>query len=160
MEKAQCESCFSADTVLRCHKCSNPSCKKCSCFIDEEEFDFLSLLPEDVAGQTFCPSCYNSSIAATLEEYREYLAKARAVDVYDKEQKRESWRFRRTEKKLSIKDCDDREETLLRLALLSAQKGFDTMVDVDIQSEKVGTGTYKKLIWSGTASPVDSKNKK
>ncbi len=159
MEKAQCESCFSAKTVLRCHKCGNPSCKKCSCFVDEDEFDFLSLLPEEIGGQTFCPGCFNSSISGILDEHREFLRKARAVDVYGKDQKRETWLFQRKEP-VSVKDCDDREETLLRLALLSVRKGFDIMVDVDIKSEKVGKGTYKKLIWSGVAFPVAPKKRK
>ena len=60
-----------------------------------------------------------------------------------------------------INDCNDRSELLLRLAFLSAQKGFSTMVDVKIKSKKVGEGkAYRKVIWDGSAVPVDPKIKK
>ncbi len=157
MDKKTCESCFKEKTVLVCNDCESPSCKKCSCFIDEDEFEYPELLPERFRDQVFCPSCYNEHAAPVLADYRDILERAKVVDVYDKEQGSETGLIRRVEKPISIKDCDDREETLLRLAFYAAQKGFDTLVDVDITSKKIGKGTYKKLIWNGTAVPVDPK---
>lgn len=95
-----------------------------------------------------------------MDTQQALLEKAKNVDTFDKKQGSETRLIKRVEKPLKVTECDDREETLLRLAFLAAKKGYDTLVDVDIQSQKVGNKTYKKLVWNGTAVPVDIKQRK
>ena len=93
-------------------------------------------------------------------EYKEHLILAEQVNTYDIKQGNETSRIRRIEKPIKVENCGDKKEALMKLAFMAAQKGFDTLVDVDIQSEKIGSGTYKKLIWKGRAVPVDPKIRK
>ena len=81
---------------------------------------------------------------------------AKDVNVYVGNSDLRARAIRRIEKPVKIKDCASKEEALIRLGFLAAQKGFNTLVDVVLVSEKVGgVKRYKKLIWSGTAVPVD-----
>lgn len=156
MEKKVCEVCNKNKTALKCDMCKESSCKQCSEFIDEDCFEFVSLLPENLKNKTFCLNCYGSSVAEDMNMYKDLLEKAKNMDVYSKDQSSETRLIKRIEKPIKIEDCSDRDETLLRLAFLSAQKGFDTMVDVDIRYKKVGEGkAYRKLVWGGSAVPVD-----
>ena len=68
--------------------------------------------------------------------------------------------MRRVEKPIKIIECDGREETLMRLAFLAAEKGYDTLVDVNIKSIKTGQNSYKKKMWSGSGIPINSKKRK
>lgn len=161
MEKASCQSCFTAQTFLTCNLCEEHVCKSCARFVDEDEFEYPTLLPENIQNKTLCVSCFSKEADPVIEEYKTVLEKAKVVDVYDIKQGSETGLIKRIEKPLRIQDCDDREETLLRLAFLAAQKGYSTIVDVNLKSKKVEQGgKYKKLMWSGSGVPVDPKIRK
>lgn len=66
----------------------------------------------------------------------------------------------RKEAPIKIDNCDDREETLLRLAFVAAQKNFDGLVDVELASKKVRDGSYQTHKWSGSAVPTHIESKK
>lgn len=156
MELVECTLCSKNKTALRCYACAEASCKKCVEFIDEDSVEFVALMPDDLRNRTFCRNCFNQTIAPKISSYQDIARRAKQVDVYSKSQTKETRRIKRVEKPLQIIDCEDREEVLLRLAFLAAEKGFDTLVDVDVRSKKVGEGkSYKKLVWMGTAVPVD-----
>ena len=121
----------------------------------------ISLLPDELQNKTFCSNCYQQDIDSKLTHFQSLMDKARQVDVYDKKQSSETRLIKRIENPVFVTDCDDREETLLRLAFLAAQKGYSTIVDTQIKSVKVGEGkSYKKLLWNGSAIPVDPNLKK
>lgn len=157
MQKQNCQTCSAVKTAVICDRCSEHTCKRCSFFIDDTVFDYTDFLPEEIKDKVFCTSCYYQDVDAVLVDYKELLEKAKAVNVYSSIQGAETGRIKRIEKPILVQDCDDREETLLRLAFFAAQKDYDTLVDVSIKSKKVGEGAYKKLVWSGTAVPVDPK---
>lgn len=160
MKKLECQSCFKNKTALTCSDCEEATCKHCSFFIDDTAFEYTELLPENIYDKTFCTVCYHEHVSPTLEKYKEHLDMAKDVNVYSSIQGNETGMIKRIEKPIVIKDCGDREETLMRLAFFTAQKGYDTIVDVDIKSNKVGKGTYQKLVWTGRGTPVNPKIKK
>lgn len=160
MQKTECQTCLKNKTALNCSECEEATCKHCSFFIDDTVFEYAELLPENIMDQTFCTPCYHKTAEPVLAKYNEYLKTAKNVNVYSTIQGNETGMIKRIEKPIVIKDCDDREETLMRMAFFAAQKGYDTLVDVDIKPTKVGKGTYKKLIWTGRGVPVDPKIKK
>jgi hypothetical protein len=156
MEKLECQSCLKNQTVLKCENCENPSCKDCSIVIDENEFEILDLLPIKIRGKSFCPNCFSKEAYPIIAEYNEILERAKQVDVYEIEQSQETNRMPRHEKPILVKESDDRDQTLLRLAFLAAQRGFNTIIDVDLKSKKSNQGgTYRKLVWSGSAIPIN-----
>ncbi len=116
----------------------------------------IEMLPDDLKNKTFCTNCYNQGVGERITEYFDVVEKAKKVNVFSKIQSKETRRIKRTQPPVKVDDCNDREEALLKLAFLAAEKGFDTLVDVDLKSKKVGEGkTYKKLVWSGVGIPVD-----
>lgn len=156
-----CSACFKNKTALKCHECSELSCKSCSYFVDEYEFEHIAELSKDLTDKIFCPSCYNEKIAPQIEQYKEVLELARNINVYGKDQKSETGIIRRIEKTIYVKDCNDEKSTLMKLAFQAALKGFDTIVDVDLVSVKENRGgKYRAHIWNGSAIPVDPKIRK
>lgn len=161
MSTTTCLICNKTKTALRCNHCNDPSCKHCSYFIDEDAFEMLSLLPDSLQNKTFCSNCYHQKMGAELDHYKDLMEKAKKVDVYSKEQSSETRRIRRIEKPIQVRDCEDKNEALMRLAFIAVEKGFTTIVDFHLKSEKVGSGkAYKKLIWNASAVPVDPRLKK
>ena len=161
MDRHTCELCEENKTALRCSSCGSPSCKNCVEFIDEDQFEMIDLLPDDLKNKTFCRNCYQQGVAERVNRYLELVERAKDVNVFSKNQTKESRKIIRREAPVLVKDCQDKGEALLKLAFLTADKGFDTIVDVELSSHKVGEGkSYKKLVWSGRGIPVDPKNRK
>ena len=157
MNSNTCEVCLTAKTPLRCELCKKASCKQCSIFIDEDRFELFVLLPQSLQHKTFCPQCYNEDIAEQMTGYEEILQKAKQLDTYDITQSSETRLMKRLEKPVKVSECEDRKEALLHLAFRAAERGFDTIIDVNITPEKSGQNSYMKKIWSGTAVPINLK---
>lgn len=160
MAKVECQTCLNQKTAIKCSECEEATCKTCSYFIDDTIFEYTDLLPENIKDQVFCTPCYHKTADPVLLKYNQFLETAKNINVYGAKQGNETGLIKRIEKPIVVKDCSDREETLMRLAFYAAQRGYDTLVDVDIKSTKVGKGTYKKLIWTGKGVPVDPKVRK
>lgn len=161
MDLLTCVLCEKNKTALRCDACSDVSCKDCVHFIDEDHFEMIALLSEDLKNKTFCNNCYNQGINDQIIGYFELFERAKKVDVFTKVQTKETRRIKRVATPVGVVGCADKEEALLRLAFLTAEQGFDTIVDVELKSKKVGEGkSYKKLVWDGAGIPVDSSLKK
>jgi hypothetical protein len=54
----------------------------------------------------------------------------------------------------------DRDEALLRLAFFAAQGNYNSLVDVELTSEKVRNGGYQTLKWRGVGVPVHVNKKR
>ncbi len=160
MAQQTCAICLNTKTSLTCDACADPTCKYCSYFVDETVFEYIDLLPESLRHKKFCQNCYNSQFQTQVEKYLALLKQAKMVTVFTKDQSAECKWMKRLEKPISIVNCDDREETLLRMAFLAVEKGFNTLVDVEIKYTKVGENSYKKYLWSGTGVPVNPPPKK
>lgn len=154
MSDQSCVSCQKPKSQLQCEICKSIVCKQCAQFLDENYFSFLSKVPEDLRHTTYCESCYNEKVAPQLETYHHLMEQAKNIIVYDKDQSKETRLLKRTEKPVSVKDCADYEETVLRLAFFAVQAGFNAIIDVDIKSQKVRTGAYQTTMWSGTGVPA------
>lgn len=156
MTKNECSSCLRVTHTLTCDLCQNPCCKSCTVFVDEDLFEMPAMLPKNLQDKAMCALCYQSDAAHIIDNYNEILERAKSVNVYDMLQTHETYKMNRHEKAVIVQECNDREETLMRLAFLAAQRGFNTLVDVNIQSKKISQGgTYKKLVWSGKGIPLN-----
>lgn len=161
MERLSCTICHKNKTTLQCDLCAVVCCKNCAEFIDEDQVEFIDLLPEDLINQTFCLNCYNQGIDERLNHFRKIAEAAKTVDIYTKLQTKETRRIKRLASPIQVSNCNDDSEVLLRLAFIAAEKGFSTLVDVDIYSKKVGEGkSYRKRVWFGRGTPVNPMIKK
>lgn len=153
-----CAICNKSKPTLACDRCESPTCKKCCEFVDEDRFELLSMLPEELKNKNFCFNCFDGSVVMELQKYEQALELAKDLDVYSDKQGAETRLIKRTEQTLKVNDCEDKEDALMKLAFLAALGGFDTLVDTKISSKKVGQGkSYKKLVWNGSAIPAKVK---
>ncbi len=149
-----CTICQKPKAKLECGLCKEPICKGCTQFVDENFFSFQKEIPKDLAFTTFCGTCFNLTIEPAIENYEETMQKAREVSLFYKDQGKETRRMVRAEKPIVIENCLDKDELILRLAFRAAEESFNTLVDVDLVSQKVKQGNYQHLIWKGTAVPI------
>lgn len=82
---------------------------------------------------------------------------AKGIRVYEKNQGKETRLMKRVAQPVQVKNCSDRQETLLRLAFLAAKAGYNGIIDVDIKSEKVIDNSYQTTTYSGSGVPINLK---
>jgi len=155
-ENVACSVCLKPKAKLECGICKEPICKTCAVFIEEDTLAFLNPMPEDFLTRTFCPLCFDAKVQPTIDQYSSDIEKAKDVFVFYKTENKESRFFKRTDLVLKVKDIADREEALLRLAYQAVKANCNTIVDVDLISEKIRKGSYQTSKWSGTAHPIDA----
>lgn len=94
-----------------------------------------------------------------MASYFETLETAKNINIFFKNQGKETRLIPRKERPLHIEACDDREDVIMKLAFHAALSGFDSVIDIELKSEKVRNGSYQKLIWRGSGVPANSKGK-
>ena len=154
MNSQICSSCQKNNATLACGICKESICKSCVHFVTEDKFKFSTLVPKEFKSSTFCQTCFVSKVEIEIEKYDELFEKAKTVDVFLKTQSKETRLIKRKEKPISVSDCPDYDEALLKLAFIAAEKGFSKLIDVDLISKKVTLNKYHTTVWSGSAIPV------
>lgn len=155
-----CGSCLKPSATLECGCCKDPVCKKCANFVEADYFSFLGKIPAELSHQVYCHRCYEDKVAPEMLRYEDAMERARNFPVFFTTQSKETRLIKRKEQALTVQNCADRDETLLRLAFLAAQGGFNALIDVELTSKKIKDGTYQTQIWSGTGVPVQADPKR
>jgi len=114
----------------------------------------LEVVPKMLSHSAYCWNCFSDKVAPELDIYRELHERAKNIDIFKKSQSKESQRIKREHPAVTVKECEDHDETLMRLAVLAAQAGFNGLVDVHVASKKIKNGSYTKIIWSASGVPV------
>ncbi len=122
--------------------------------MDGESFAFESRLPKDLSHAVYCNSCFDQHVAGALAEYQERLEAAKNVFVFMKNQSKETRLIKRKLPAIRVEDCDDHDETVLRLAYAAVKAGCNAIVDTDVIAKKEKDGRYQWTKWYGTAIPV------
>ncbi|QDK47021.1 hypothetical protein DOM22_18580 [Bdellovibrio sp. ZAP7] len=155
MENTNCCVCQKPKANLECGICHEHVCKKCAQFVDEGTFSFYKVIPAPLDKSVFCGPCFDREIAPALEDYEQKMKKAKGISIFMKEDSKLTQMFSRKENAIEIKECDDREELVMRMAFLTVIAGFNALVDVEIKSEKVRPGgKYQYTKWSGKGIPT------
>lgn len=150
-----CCVCQKTKTGLTCGLCKEDVCKGCTEFLDHDSFSFLKTKPEHLVSGAFCLTCYNNTISVELSEYEAQVEKAKNILIFDNTQGKETRLFKRLEPEIKVDECEDKNETVLRLAFMAAQLGFNAIIDLDLRSKKVKHGGYQHSIWSATGVPTN-----
>jgi hypothetical protein len=153
-EEKNCCVCQKPKATLECEICKSNVCKNCAQFIDENYFSLATNSHNQLKVGTFCGPCYSENIAQQIDDYNETIEKAKNITIFDITDSKLTRNFKRKEKPFSVQDCADRDEATLKLAFMAAKAGFNALIDVDIKSKKVRTGTYQTTIFSGSGIPV------
>lgn len=156
---AVCQTCRKPKATLTCGACSEDVCKNCAQFLAEDAFSFLPEVAPELKHQVYCGVCYDRVVAPFRENYEKAMDAAREIQVFFKDQGKETRFIRRIEKPVKVRDCVDRDEALLRLAFFAVQAGYNGLIDVDLKSEKVRIDSYQTLKWSGSGIPATVNSK-
>lgn len=159
MSAAECISCGKPKAVLNCEVCEEPLCKKCDQILDPGTFSFLAKIPADLTHLHYCGNCFDTLVAPELDVYQEVMERAKNAFVFFTTQRKETPLIRKAREVLKVSQCHDRDETILRLAFFAAQAGYNAIIEVEVQSEKLRNGAYQTSRWSGSgvAAQIDGK---
>lgn len=149
-----CKSCRKPKAPYTCGICQDHTCKSCTHFISDETFSFLKKIPPELKHSTYCPACFDDKVATPLSHYEEVMEKAREVMIFTKDETKKTGHIKRKEEILKVEDCEDEQESIMRLAFQAAEAGFNCLLDVSVSTRKIIVGSHKKTIFSATARPV------
>lgn len=134
--------------------CQGAVCKHCAQFVDEESFAYSPASDVKFAHGAYCCHCFDNHIAEHLDTYNRNLEAARNVIVFTRAQGKESRRYARNAPAVSVEDCADSGEALMKLAYLAVKAGYNGLVNVDIRSKKLKINFYQTTKWSGSGIPT------
>lgn len=154
MEESTCISCRRPKSVHECGLCHEPLCKNCAQFLDESTFSFMKKLPDELSHSYYCYPCYDAHVEPTFELYRQHMQQAQESYIFFTTQKKPVPIIKKSKEKVSVESCEDRDETILRLAFLSAEQGYNAVVQVEVTSEKIRNEGYEKSKWRGVGFPA------
>lgn len=140
---------------MECGICKSALCKSCTQFVEPDAFSFLTVVPDELTHSAFCNDCFVAQVQPRLDQYAETLEKAKNIAIWEKDQSKETRFFSRKEKALKVENCSDRQETILRLAFLATQVGFNAVIDVQVTGKKITNGTYQTTSYSGSGIPTN-----
>jgi hypothetical protein len=158
MTEVRCVSCRKpcvSKTDFDCECCGERACKSCQEFLPEGTFSFRNDLPEELTHSRYCRVCHEREILPALESYEQTLEQAKQTLFFYKTYARPLPILRRAADPLRVNDCDDRDETILRLAFQTVEAGYNAVIEATITSEKVRNEGYQTTHWKGVATPAE-----
>ncbi|MCB0347527.1 MAG: hypothetical protein KDD37_01765 [Bdellovibrionales bacterium] len=154
MSDQTCDICLTAKPNLKCGICESSICKSCADFLSDEDFLFLPKRDLALQKSAYCPSCFEAHVRDELDKYNNLLEKAKNFPVYSKAQTKETRLMKRNRPKITVSDCDDKEEALLKLAFMAVCDDCTSIVDVEVVSQKVRNHGYQTQTWTASGIPV------
>lgn len=155
-----CETCRKPKASHQCGLCQTSICKSCGHFVGEESFSFLKKIPSELSHTVYCNPCFNDKVSEPLSAYKTTMELAHEVIVFSKDETKKTGHIKRKEEPYRVEDCEDEDETVMRLAFFAAQDGFNCLLDVNITHRKIIVGSHKKTVFGGTAIPVTIEHKR
>lgn len=150
-----CLACRRPKANVSCGICQEPLCKSCALFLDASSFSFMKKIPEDLSHTYYCPSCHDAQVAPALESYNEVMERAREAYFFFVTQRKPIPIIKKSKEKVFVSSCDDRDETILRLAFLAVEQGYNAVVQAEVDSQKVRNEGYEKSVWKGEGFPAE-----
>lgn len=149
-----CITCRKPKANFNCGLCEESTCKSCATFLSDE-FSFLQKVPADLTHKTYCSFCFDDKVAAPLAEYNEKMDKAREIVFFRKDQSKMTGHLKRKEDPFTVEDCEDEQESIMRLAFQAVEHQFNCLLDLKITTKKIIVGSHKKVIFSASAIPTN-----
>jgi hypothetical protein len=152
--ETECIDCRKLKATLECGQCKESLCKKCAVCLPNGAFQMMKEIPESLSHIRYCNSCYSNEVESALSEYEAILERAKRVFVFFKTRKKGIPILKKEKHREIIEACPDRDETILRLAFISASRGMNAIVDVEVESKKIRNEAYQTSSWSGSGIPA------
>ena len=153
-EARVCDTCRSTHVVSACALCENDLCKACIMAPPLHTFSLLTTIPDDLSHHSYCRFCYDEKVEPEASKYGATLEKANEVFIFFKTQRKEIPLLRKSKELFKVTECEDRDETILRLAFMAAEKDFNAVIDTEVSAEKKRHHAHHKHYWEGTGIPA------
>ncbi|MBX9766773.1 MAG: hypothetical protein K2X47_05830 [Bdellovibrionales bacterium] len=83
------------------------------------------------------------------------MSRARKVLVIDKPRRMPLPLIKKSKQLLTVRECADKDEALMRLAFQAAELGFNAIIKVEMEYQKVRIQDYQTTLWHATGFPAD-----
>ncbi len=97
----------------------------------------------------YCSPCFQAKIEPALESYNEIVEKAKSVYIFFVTQRKAPPVLKKSKETIHIKECRDRDETILRLAFRAVEQGYNAVIEAEVSAKKIRNAGYQKSDWSG-----------
>jgi len=154
MDSNVCLSCKSPKGQFSCGACACTLCKRCAQVLEKNSFPLLDPLPDVLKHKHYCVPCYNSQVDPALTDYNRKISASKQVFIFSTKKGELTRLYSRTERKVSVDNCLDEKEALLRLAFKIVSAGFNAGVDVTVAPKKLRDEGYQKMRWSAVGTPT------
>ena len=150
-----CIICQRPQAYVHCGICKGALCKRCEHFVPVDRFAFLEAVPEELKLGHYCPSCFDADVGPAETKYEETMARARDVNIFFSADRNVPRLLAKAKNPVHIKNCTDRDETILRLGFRAAEMGFNSVVKVEVTAKQIRNLTHQKSSWQGTGLPAN-----
>ncbi len=155
MSKENCSVCQLPRATVECGVCESALCKGCESFLEPDHFSFWAVVPEELKLVHYCPDCFEQTVVPAQTKYEEIMAAAREVNIFFIADRNLPRVLKKAKNPISVQDCKDRDETILRLGFMAAELGFNSVIKVDVTAKQIRNLAYQTSSWQGTGMPVD-----
>ncbi|MEO5668817.1 MAG: hypothetical protein ABIR96_12215, partial [Bdellovibrionota bacterium] len=150
-----CAVCNGPKATKTCRLCEAMVCKKCIETLGTDAFVLLPKIPIELSHSMYCARCYDTHVAAPFAAYEEIAAKAEGVYFVTRDYNGYVHVIERHTTRVSVEICEDRRITILKMAYLAAQLGFNAIIDAKVQSFSYNLeGGYQSARWKGSSLPA------
>lgn len=155
MNQAVCSICRHAKAYANCGLCETALCKDCEQFLEPDHFAFLDPIPKNLTLAHYCSNCFDEHVTPTQVTYTATMERAREVYIIFDSQHVPGAVRKKAKRTVTISNCKDRDETILRLGFRTIEQGFNAMIHVEVFATQIRNHAHQKNSWTGTGLPVD-----
>lgn len=120
-----------------------------------ETFSFQKKVPDELKHSAYCMNCFDDKVAAPLAEYNDKMERAKDIILYTKEQTKLTRLLKRKNAPYKVEGCEDEHEAIMRMSFMAVEDRFNCLIDIEIQTKKIVSGSHKKTMFAATAVPIN-----
>jgi hypothetical protein len=155
METAtKCSICNAPKAPKNCSLCQASICKNCQIQLRSDAFLYRYPLPEKLSHLNYCARCYDEHVAAELAHYEVLAEQAKNVYFLTDSYLGYVRVLQSHTERISIPDCDDRREIILKMAYQAAELGYNALIKSRVESRSVNIDGYHSSRWKASALPA------
>ena len=151
---ALCEGCRSPKIQFHCPLCQVPVCGKCGVEPPRGAFQLKENAAPELKHLHYCPKCYTDRVEPEVAQYAETLNLAREVFVFFVTQRKGIPLLKKAKETIRVADQEDRDESILKLAFMAAERGYNAIIETDVKAVKKRNEGWQSNVWGGTAIPA------
>jgi hypothetical protein len=155
-----CALCQAPKAPKTCGECGAAVCKNCVRFLANDHLRFHPAPPPWAAHGVFCADCFERLVEPEVARYDEVAARAEHVKVVHDTYRGYIPCLKKAKEPVRVETADaGKGIAVQRLKFLAAWEGYDAVIELTTEGEKVQNFGYGTTIWgaSGIFACLDYK---